>query len=75
MLRTRAVAIGVESGTALAPARPSLGLVVDDSNKCSVSWKTENGTFKRCAIPLPHSFTLPRREATDCAILPKKQHM
>ena len=39
----RAAAIGVESRTALAPARPSLGLVVDDSNKCSVSWKTENG--------------------------------
>ena len=70
----RAAAIGVESGTVLAPARPFLGLFVDDSNKCSVSSKTENGTFKKCAIPLSHSFTLPRREATDCAISPKKLH-
>ena len=32
MLRTMAAAIGVESRTALAPTRPSLGLVVDNSN-------------------------------------------
>ena len=49
------MAAGVDSRTVLAPARSSLGLVDEHSNECSVFSKAENGTFKNCAIPIPHS--------------------
>ena len=49
----RAAAIGVESGTALAPARPSLGLVVDDSNKCSVLGRQRMVHSKDVPSPYP----------------------
>ena len=51
----QAAATGVESRTILAPARSSLGFVDENSNECSVFSKAENGTFKICAIPVPHS--------------------
>ena len=50
-----AAATGIESRAVLAPARSSLGLVDENSNECSVLLKAENGAFKRCAIPIPHS--------------------